>query len=202
MTARGFWALAPLFAETQGLEETGIALFMSATVLGGALGQWPLGHLSDRMDRRKVILIAAALGVVMGLAMVLLPIGTDTALMIVALVWGAAAFPLYSLSVAHANDYAQPQDFVEVSGGLLLLYAAGAVAGPILASGVTGIFGVGNLYLFPSIVHLGLVAFVAHRMFARAAAPVVEHVDFIDALGAVQTVSPCFDEETHPVRRK
>lgn len=191
-----FWALAPQFAQSIGLAETGIALFMSATVLGGALGQWPLGRLSDTGDRRKIILLAAVLAVVTGLLIVIRPFQSEPALLAMAGAWGAFAFPLYSLGVAHANDHAASEDFVETSGGLLLVYAAGAVSGPFIASLVTAGFGATLLYAYILSVHVALVGFVLWRMTREPPPPDEEHIRFVEALQAIQTVSPVFDAET------
>lgn len=191
-----FWGLSPLFAQANGLSDSGIALFMSATVIGGAVGQWPLGRLSDRGDRRKVILLASAICSAAGVLLVWHPFGTRTALLATAALWGAAAFPLYTLALAHANDHARPEEFVEVASGLLLVFAAGAVVGPLFAAAVTGAFGIQSLYLYPAAVHGLLIGFVAWRIARKAPVPVADHVDFKDALQAANTVSPVFDEQT------
>ena len=115
---------------------------------------------------------------------------------VVAALWGSFAFPLYSLAIAHANDFAEPGEFVQVSSGLLLAYAGGAVAGPMLAAVAVESFGVNALFAFTSLVHVVLVIFVVIRMRSRAATPEAEHVQFVEALVAAQTVSPIFDEST------
>ncbi|MCK5942536.1 MAG: MFS transporter, partial [Planctomycetes bacterium] len=100
-----FWALAPQFALARGLDDAGTAVLMSAAVVGGALGQYPLGRLSDLGDRRRIILLTAACAGAAGVAIGFVP--DDSGLVLYAAVgaWGAFAFPLYSLGVAHANDH-------------------------------------------------------------------------------------------------
>lgn len=191
-----FWALAPVFGQQKQFDDTGIALFMSAAVIGGALGQWPLGHLSDRIDRRLVIMLAAALCGGISLVIVFGPSGSTTMLTLLSLGWGACAFPLYSLSVAHANDFAQPDEFVQVSSGLLLAYAGGAIAGPLVASGLMGVLGPTGLYAYVAVVYGALIAFVAVRMRMREQVAAEEQVTFSEALAAATTVSPVFDEVT------
>ena len=95
---------------------------MSAVVLGGALMQWPLGSLSDRIDRRVVMLLAAFIALAAALAITVIPAADKSLTIVAAAVFGAGAFPLYALAVAHANDNANPSDCVEVSSGLLLVY--------------------------------------------------------------------------------
>jgi len=191
-----FWAFGPQFATSNGLDETGLALFMSAAVIGGALGQWPLGRLSDTGDRRRVILLAAALASAAGVLMAFRPFGTAVPLFWTAGLWGAFAFPIYSLGVAHANDHAAPGDFVETSSGLLLVYAGGAVLGPLMATVVTRSLGDDALFAYAAVVHGLLVAFVLLRSVQHAPAPDEDRVRFSDALQAATTVSPVFDSET------
>jgi MFS family permease len=196
LTIGAFWALAPQFAQSSGLTETGIALFMSAAVLGGALGQWPLGRLSDTGDRRKVIILSSILAAATGLLIVTRVFPSEPALFVMAAAWGAFAFPLYSLGVAHTNDHAARDEFVETSSGLLLVYAAGAVGGPFIASLVTTSFGPTLLYGYMLAVHVVLVGFVIWRMTRKSTPPDEEHIRFMEALQASQTVSPVFDAQT------
>ncbi len=190
-----WWSLAPLFAERSGFDVNGIALFMSATVLGGAIGQWPLGRLSDRMDRRKVLVGASLVAAATGVAMYLLSSQAGNGLPALGAVWGMTAFPLYAIAVAHTNDHAKPDEFVEVSSGLLLVYAAGAVIGPVLASALMSQFGNTGLYATTAAIHLILAGFAMWRMSRRAPTPVEQHLPFAESLQATQTASTVFDTE-------
>lgn len=194
-----FWALSPQFAAARGLDDAGVAFFMSAAVLGGALGQWPFGRLSDRVDRRLVIALAAALAAIAAALLTFLAAASHLALFTLAAIWGACAFPIYSLGVAHTNDRAEPGKFVETSSGLLLVYGAGAVVGPVLASFAMDTFGTGALFAFGAVVYVLLAGFVVVRRTRIAPAPAAEHVSFADVLQAVTTVSPVFDEQTQAV---
>ena len=102
-----FWTLAPLYAQSLGFTTRELALFMSVFIAGGAIVQWPLGRLSDGMDRRWIIAAtctaAAACGLVLGSVGQLL-VNVPALFYFVVFVFGAVALPLYSLSVAHAND--------------------------------------------------------------------------------------------------
>jgi len=190
-----FWTLAPLFVQRAGFDVTAVALFMSATVLGGAAGQWPLGRLSDRMDRGRLILMIAAAAGLLGAALVFaagLPLSW---LLGAAVAWGAFAFPLYAVAVAQANDHAAPNEFVETSSGLLLVYAAGAIVGPLVATSVMNTLRPGGLYAFTALVHLAVVA--AAWWYLRRETPLgdAEHTPFTEALQAAQTVSTAFHME-------
>ncbi len=194
-----FWTLAPLFAQRTGMDVAGIALFMSAHIVGGAIGQLPLGQLSDRLDRRWALAggcaAAAACGLVVWLWGLFAGGYPQWMLLTLAFLWGAFAFPLYAIAIAHANDYAAADEFVEVSSGMLLVYAAGSVAGPLIAAGIMGSLGAPALYAFTALVHLLLGGFTAWRTRLRAAPPPTEQVAFTDALAAAQTISETFDAE-------
>lgn len=125
-----FWTLGPIYAQGRGMPVSDITLFMAAFVIGGLISQWPIGRLSDKIDRRWVI-IACCIGTT-GTALILayMHVTGGWQTMALAILHGAFMLPLYPLSLAHANDYAPNDELVEVSGGLLLLYAIGAISGP------------------------------------------------------------------------
>jgi MFS family permease len=105
-------------------------------------------------------------------------------------IFGAGAFPIYPLSVAHANDYADRSEFVAVSSGLLLVFGIGAAAGPLLASVVREVALVPTLFFFTAAVHAALIVYVVWRMTQRAAPADEERIEFADAAIAAQTVTP------------
>lgn len=166
-----FWTLGPVFAIDSGMDVTGVAVFMSIAVLAGAAGQWPLGRLSDKTDRRRIILLACLLATLAG-ASTLIPVnGAQWGFYLTAVVFGAFAFPLYSIAVAHLNDFIPQDEFVEASSGTLLLYAMGAAIGPIPASMVMGWTGPAGLFMFTAAIH-GLTAiFTVIRMRQRQMPP-------------------------------
>ena len=198
MAGGAFWSLAPLFGSRNGMGVSGIAVFMSITVIAGAAGQLPIGYLSDRTDRRWVVILACAGAALAAVCLIFFRASTGYSMYVFAAAWGFFAFPLYAVAVAHANDFAKPTEFVEVSSGLLLVYGAGAVLGPIFASQAIVSFGPDALFGTTAAVHLLLVAFVLWRKHVREAPPKEEHVTFVEALQATTTASAAFDIETHP----
>ena len=164
-----FWTLAPAFAVANGLDSGGVGLFMALVVLGGAVGQWPAGRLSDRLDRRWVILGVCLLAALAGAGLVAAALRRPDLLPYAAVAFGACAIPLYALCVAHANDFVQPGQFVRASAGLLLASALGAALGPLLASVVMDRAGSASLFGFTAGVHLLLAGFVVYRTRRRAA---------------------------------
>ncbi len=191
-----FWALAPVFSVAYSSEISVTANFMTAVVFGGAVGQWPLGWLSDRIDRRLVLGGISLMGVIIGAIMWLMAPGlSSTGIIALAALWGAMSFPVYSISVAHANDRADPGKFVMVSAGLLLMYGVGAIIGPFIASMMMAYGTPGYLFLFTGIVHLLLATYVITRRMLRKQPPQADHKPFSDALASTQTSSQIYEEE-------
>jgi MFS family permease len=168
-----FWGMAPLFGQSMGLSTAGIASFITLTVVGGIVLQWPVGRLSDRFDRRTVIAVTCS-----ALAAVSLGVGLAAAqghpaevLFGLAVVYGGLSFPLYSLCVAHANDFLAADQRVPASSGLLLTYGAGAGIGPLAAAATMDAVGPPGLFYYTPAVATLLGAFAVYRMTRRAAVP-------------------------------
>jgi len=165
------YGLAPAFAHAVGLDVAGTARFVGAFILGGLILQWPLGRLSDRIDRRRVIAAVAAMLAAFSTATLLTAEGSRMALWPIAIGIGGTAFTLYPLSVAHANDWIDPRDMVPASGGLLLAYGAGATAGPLVSSLVMWRLGATGLFVVTGAAALGVAGFSIYRMTQRPPAP-------------------------------
>ncbi|MFN4282889.1 MAG: MFS transporter [Alphaproteobacteria bacterium] len=194
-----FWSLGPLYATGRGFDLTSLATFMGLTVLGGALAQWPFGRLSDRRDRRQVIALACGLSVIAGLALAIAGGLWPRAIFPLAMLFGAAAFPLYALCVAHANDMMAKDEFVEASSGLLLANGIGSAIGPIFASLAMSGLGPSGLFVYTAGIHALMLAFVLHRIRQRAPAPPEERGSFApvsESSPAVITLDPRSDEAT------
>jgi MFS family permease len=192
----GFGGLGVVFAQGVGLGTTGIALFMSAALIGGTLFQVPFGRLSDRIDRRRVLMLACLLAVLAGAVLAfageshaglgvpewLARIAARPEVLIAAVaVFGGCIYSMYSLCVAHTNDFVEREDFVEASSGLLLTWALGAAIGPVAAGPLMEWVGVGGLFFYAAVVHLLFVAFIWYRMSRRAPLPPQARADFVQA---------------------
>ncbi len=191
-----FWSMAPVFIAGITGKASLAAWFMTSAVVGGAILQWPLGFLSDSLGRRKVILAASAFGAAISLIVVVAGDGFSfLTLNLLGAAWGGVAFPLYSVAVAHANDYAERDEYVMVSAGLLLMYGIGAIVGPFLVSVVMAKSGAAGLYGFVAVVHVVMALFVAHRMLRRTGTPEERHLSFGDAMATAHTASQVYEEE-------
>jgi MFS family permease len=190
-----FWALAPVFTAGIAPDVSLAAWFMAAAVLGGAVSNWPLGTLSDRVGRRGVLGMMCLTGTVVS---TLLVVGASQwsfpAVALTGAVWGMIGFPLYSIAVAHTNDFADANEYVRVSAGLLLLYGVGAIIGPLASSACMTWFGAGGLFLFIAYIYGVLVLTTFYRML-RGRKPTHEHIPFSDALAAAATASQVYEEE-------
>ena len=185
-----FWSMGPIYADLRGLSTMGIGLFISAAVLGGAAAQWPLGKWSDQTDRRKVMVAACVASAVAATALVL-NTGADTpATFALAFLFGAGSLPLYGLCVAHANDHAPEESFVEVSGNLLLMFGLGAVAGPYLAALLMTAAGPDGIFLFTAGAHLLLAGFAILRIGRRRPVAEAEKAAFVVLPKTTQAVLP------------
>ena len=173
-----FYGVGPLFAQLVGLDAQRTAAFMGTVIVGGLVLQWPMGKLSDVIDRRKVILGVAAGTVAACAALAGLSADTGTALLLVGALFGGTAFALYPLGVAYAFDCAGLDDLVTMSGGLIMAYGVGAAVGPAAASLFVFVGGAGGLFVFCGLVALAITAFVIWRMTVRDTPPVDDQSDF------------------------
>ena len=182
ITNSAFRTLSPVYAEQIGMSVTDVVTFISVGIIGGAIIQYPLGHLSDLWDRRKVLLATTGGAMVAALALVFLAGTGALANFALVFVFGSFAMPLFSLSAAHANDRADKGEFVLVNAALMLFYSFGAIGGPIVAALFMQRFGPQSLFVFCAIVYALLILIIVYRMQAREAVPVSRRGRFIALL--------------------
>lgn len=174
-----FWGMTPLFAHALGFTAAGIAWLMSLTILGGVLFQWPVGYLSDRFDRRHVLILVAALAALLSAAAGWLVWQGTAGLLLVSFLYGGVMFSIYSLAVAHANDHLASADVLGATRGLLLVYGVGAIGGPLVAGPGMDLVGPVALPGISAVALLLLALFGLYRMSRRPAPPLEaqgEHV--------------------------
>ncbi|MEE1655540.1 MFS transporter [Microvirga sp. CF3062] len=173
ITTSSYFALGPIWAQDRGLSTAEIAIFMACGTLGGFITTYPLGWLSDRMDRRHVIVGTAAMAASILLALIhFVPLDVPVWLLFAYVaIFGGSVIPTYSIVTAHVNDMVKPGEFVAAAGGLLILLGAGAAIGPVIAGAVMTEFGrLGLVYVF--VIAQSLMAiWGAYRSIQRAAPP-------------------------------
>ena len=171
-----FWSLGAVAAVGAGLSAQQAAVFMAIVTACGALSQWPAGRLSDRIDRRYVLIGLLAAAAIIGL-LFLLPV-PPMAWFGLAVLFGFAMSPTYSISAAHAPDHAAPGTFVETAAGLFVSNATAGIIGPLVASLMMATIGSSALFLFTAIAQAALAAYVFLRVRQRPAPVAPEKTEF------------------------
>jgi len=164
-----FYGMAAVHAQRIGLSNLAIASFMGMVIAGGIALQWPLGRLSDRFDRRKVIVVSLAATAAICAAMAVTR--SEAALGLLGVLFGGFAFALYPLCVAHTNDHLEAHERTGASGGLTLSYSIGAAVGPLASAFIMMLAGPGGLYGFIGLVALAACLFGLWRQIAAAPVP-------------------------------
>ncbi|WP_147104179.1 MFS transporter [Tateyamaria sp. syn59] len=167
------FGMAAVYGTAAGLSVAQISAFVSTFFIGAVLLQYPIGWISDRMDRRVLILIVAAIGGV-GSVIGLILGGNFVMLLVSAFVVGGMSNPLYSLLLAHTNDFLEHDDMAAASGGLVFINGLGAVFGPLIVGALMESVGPSGFYMFTGVLFAALVAYAAYRTTQRATIPVDE----------------------------
>jgi MFS family permease len=174
-----FWGMTPVFGQRLELGDGGIAMLMAATILGGVTLQWPIGHLSDRIDRRTVLILTSLATTAASAAITYITIEGTSGLLPSAFLYGGLMFTLYGISVAHSNDHIEAGQVLEATRALLLVYGAGALCGPILGGLAMKAMGPSGLPAMATIATLLLTLFGIYRVTRRAPPPLDEQADFV-----------------------
>ena len=167
LTAAAFRMVGPIYGQEVGLRPDQIGLFLAAFVLGGALAQVPAGWIADKMDRRKVLILFSVAAMGSCALSASLPATNLTLIFAASALFGLTTFPIFSVAAAHAHDYAEDSERVELSAALMFFYALGAIASPLLVSRLIDGFGPDALFWFVATGHAGLILFGILRMGAR-----------------------------------
>ncbi len=172
LTMGAFWTLAPVYAARIGLDGASIALFITVAIFAGALLQWPIGHLSDRIDRRTALALVTALAALGALIMAAMGAAGHT-LMPGAFLFGGAAFAVYPVVIAHLMDHLHHNEILPGNSAILLLHGAGSAVGPAIAGVLMGQVGAVALPLFFAAI-LAPAALLALTQLRRGRDEIVE----------------------------
>jgi len=134
-----FWGLMPLYGSQLEFTPAGIGMLMSASILGGAFGQLPIGYYSDRVDRRWVLMVVMVMATLVSL--LLIPFGESAVLWVLMALWGAAVFAIYPVAIAYMVDHVDSSEIISASSAILLIYGIGAAVGPAVAGVLMGVLG-------------------------------------------------------------
>ncbi len=170
LSSSAFRMVGPIYGENVGLQNDQIAYFLAAFVAGGAIAQYPVGWIADKYDRRWV-LIGLSIAAIFSCGITVLASSGGTAtVMAASVIFGLTTFPIFSVSAAHANDFASNEQRVELSAALMFFFALGAIASPYATSTLITVFGPSALFAFIAASHFILVIFSLVRMRRRASA--------------------------------
>ena len=167
------FGMAAVFGAELGLNVAQISTFVATFYIGALVLQYPIGWLSDRMDRR-VLIFAAALLCGVGAMLGFLFSGYFAMLLVVAVIIGGTSNPLYSLLIAYTNDFLDHDDMAAASGGMVFINGLGAVAGPLVTGWAMGAIGPRGFFAVIGVLMLAMAGYAAYRMTQRAAPSVDE----------------------------
>ncbi len=182
LTNSAFRLIGPIYGIEIGLDTGAVVVFMTLGIIGGAVLQYPLGYMSDKLGRRRTVLTATIGAMFAAIALSRQEFGSVLPVYAGVFAFGAFALPLYSLAAAHANDRAAAGQYVLVSAGLTFFFSLGAVIGPYAASLVIKYFGPAAFFIYTCVVHASLAGVVVIRMRRRASVPAEQRSKFVGLL--------------------
>lgn len=177
--ASAFWGMGPTFGQMSGLQTGQIASLMSVVMIGAAIGQWPIGWMSDLIDRRLVIAGGAFAAATSALALGITDPADFNTLLVWAFLYGASSITLYSVCIAHVNDRVSQGELLAAASGLLISYGLGSTFGPLLAGIAMDLFGPSMLFVGSAMIQGGLALFIAWRIIFDRAVPRAEKERFV-----------------------
>ncbi len=174
MAQGSVFGMGAVFAYKIGFSVSEVAFLLTSITLGGFIFQWPIGKLSDALDRRKVIVASSFLSLLLALLSARLSGGSLVPFLAVMFLYGGISLPLYSLCIAHTNDYLQPRQMVGASSSLVFMNGLGAALGPVSSAAVMEQLGPRGFLLFIALVHGAITVFALFRMTQRKPIPLAE----------------------------
>jgi len=164
------WGIGSIYALKNSLTIEQVSIFMFTFIIGGALNQYLIGYLSDRYDRRSVLVTVAFLASFFSVLAVIF--GTSfISLLVITFIFGGLTVPLYALAIAHTNDFLGKKEMVAASAGLQLTGGAGLTLGPLLGGLSIDLIGTAGFWIYLFVIHGSLGIFGLYRMSIREAVP-------------------------------
>jgi len=161
------FGMSAVYGARAGFSVGEISAFVSAIYIAALVAQYPIGWMSDRIDRRILIIAVTLIGGTGAILAAAIPASYGIALISGALV-GGTSNPLYALLIAYANDYLEREDMAAASGGLLFINGVGAIGGPIILGIMLDYFGPAGYWIFISVLMLCVALYGMYRMSQRS----------------------------------
>lgn len=172
------FAMAPVYASQKGFTIAEISYFITAIYAGGMLLQFPIGWLSDRVDRRLLIVVVTGLAAAVGVGGFFA--GESKLLLLgIAFLLGGLSNPLYSLLIAYVNDYLELEQMAAASGGMLFINGVGAMTGPVLVGFLMNALGSDIFFVFISALMMLICLFGIYRTTQREAVSVEDAAPYL-----------------------
>lgn len=179
----GFFAMGAVFGLTMGLPLIYVSIMMALPMIGVIFSQFPIGMISDRFDRRTIIMVLAAVSAALAAATLLTDGFAPVPFIAMITIFGTLSLPIYSLVIAHANDHLEKQQVLGASAKLILLYGLGSILGPMATGQFMRMVGGSGFLVFMALVYAALAAFAFWRRMKRPE-------DLKGKMGEALTVSP------------
>lgn len=175
----GTWLnLGPVFITLRDLTTSDGAIMLASAMAGGTLGQFPFGMLSDKIDRRIVMIIISIIGGLSCLTAYVIDLENLNVFFILMFFLGLGIFPLYSIAIAHANDFSAADEFVETSSGLLVIFGVGSIVGPIMGALTMEALGPEGMFVLLSVSFVIVALYAAYRLNQSERAPEEDRTDY------------------------
>jgi len=189
------FGMGAVYANKAGLSISAVSVFMFVLIAGAAVLQWPIGKLSDRIDRRWMITGLAIFGATASLVAIVATRAWPRALMGLAAPIGAGPMLLYSLFIAYTNDHLRPEQMVAASSSLILIFGVGAILGPTGAGWLMGMMGPTGFLWLLGIAQSGIAAFAAYRMCVRPSGSIEAQSPYSANPARTAALSPALAEQ-------
>ncbi|SIT76803.1 Predicted arabinose efflux permease, MFS family [Yoonia rosea] len=161
------FGMSAVYGSRVGLTVSEISLFISAIYIAALILQYPIGWLSDRMDRRALIVWISLIGAAGSMIAFLVP-GYYVLIVVSGAIVGGMSNPLYALLIAYANDYLEKEDMAAASGGLLFINGVGAIAGPLTVGFIMDSIGDNGFWLFTAVLMASVGFYGIYRATQRS----------------------------------
>jgi MFS family permease len=179
-TAGTLFTLGPVYAARSGFDTAAVATFMACSILPAIVLQLPLGRLSDRVDRRTV-LMAISIGAAIAAAVALQLGSASPSLFVAVAAYGGLSLTAYAVVLAHVNDHLHPTQMVAASATVLLANGIGSIVGPVVVSAAMQLFGPAAFFVSVIVLHTSFALYAAWRKHTTDAVPRPEKARFVSA---------------------
>ena len=171
------FGMSAVYGVRVGLSVSQISIFVSVIYVSALVAQYPIGWMSDRIDRRILIMAVGFVGAA-GALLAFFVTDNFTVILLSAAILGGTSNPLYALLIAYTNDYLEREDMAAASGGLLFINGIGAIAGPLIVGYMMDSMGANGFWMFSAVLMFLMGVYAAYRMTRRSRA----HWDDLDTV--------------------